>query len=154
MEHLSIEDAFRKWGDDLTRYATAMVGPADASDVVSEAFTAVLAAGDHRWEQVREPRGYLFRSVANAARMWARSGSRRHRREMRWPVEGVVGELVTDPAVRRALDRLSVRQRAAVFVTYWLDASPTEAASMLGVSEGAVKRHLARGRATLREVLG
>jgi len=150
---LSIESAFRKWGDDLTRYATAMVGPADAADVVSEAFTTVLSAGDERWDLVRDPRAYLFRAVANAARMSARSDSRRRRREMSWPADMVVGELVRDPTVRRALDGLSVRQRGAVFVTYWLDASTAEAASMLGVSEGAVKRHLARARAALREVL-
>jgi RNA polymerase sigma factor (sigma-70 family) len=150
---LSVEAAFRKWGDDLVRFATAMVGPSDAADVVSEAFASVLSGGEDRWCRVREPRAYLFRAVANAARMWARGGARRRRRELRWPVDTVVGELLADPSVRRALDGLSVRQRAALFVTYWLDASPSEAASMLGVSEGAVKRHLARGRAALREVL-
>jgi DNA-directed RNA polymerase specialized sigma24 family protein len=62
--HVSIEEAFRKWADDLTRYATALVGPAEAADLVAESFAGVLAVGESRWAQVREPRGYLFRAVS------------------------------------------------------------------------------------------
>ena len=63
------------------------------------------------------------------------------------------GELLRDPAVVAAVAQLSVRQRAAVFLTYWEDLGTVEVARRMGVSEGAVKRHLARGRSVLREVL-
>lgn len=48
---------------------------------------------------------------------------------------------------------LSTRQRATVILTYWEDLTPGEVAGRLGVSEGSVRRHLARGRSKLREVL-
>jgi RNA polymerase sigma factor (sigma-70 family) len=58
-----------------------------------------------------------------------------------------------DFEVLDAVDRLSVQQRAAVFLTYWEDLGPDEAASRMGVSAGTVKRHLARARKRLGELL-
>ncbi len=52
-----------------------------------------------------------------------------------------------------AVARLSVQQRAAVFLTYWEDLAPEAVAAHMGVSVGAVKRHLARGRKRLGEIL-
>jgi RNA polymerase sigma-70 factor (ECF subfamily) len=150
---ISIEEAYRKWGDDLVRYATALVGPADAADLVADAFATVLQRGAQRWVEVREPRGYLFRAVSNQAHMLRRGRGRRERRELAWPADEVQSELLADPSVRATLDRLSVQQRAVVFLTYWEDLSVPQVAALLDVSEGAVKRQLARARSTLREVL-
>jgi RNA polymerase sigma-70 factor (ECF subfamily) len=58
-----------------------------------------------------------------------------------------------DVDVLAAIDKLSVQQRASVVLTYWEDLPPVEVASRLGISEGSVKRHLARARARLRELL-
>jgi DNA-directed RNA polymerase specialized sigma24 family protein len=150
----SIEEAYRKWSDDLVRYATALVGPADAADLVADTFAGFLHRGETSWAQVRDPRSYAFRSVTNAARMNGRGSDRRRRREARWSVVPTSrGELLGDPSVTAALAALSVRQRAAVFLTYWEDLPVAEVARRLGTSEGSVKRHLARGRAALREVL-
>jgi RNA polymerase sigma-70 factor (ECF subfamily) len=52
-----------------------------------------------------------------------------------------------------AIGRLSVRQRAVVYLTYWDDLEPADAAERLGISEGSVRRHLARARANLRRTL-
>ncbi len=52
-----------------------------------------------------------------------------------------------------AVSRLSPRQRAVVFLTYWDDLDPGSIAGLLGISDGAVRRHLARARATLRRNL-
>ena len=57
------------------------------------------------------------------------------------------------PDVLEAVARLSMRQRAAVFLTYWSDLDPVAIAELLDVSEGSVRRHLARARANLRKVL-
>lgn len=149
----TVEEAYRAWAGELTRYATALVGPADAADVVAEAFATALARGPDAWRTVTDHRGYLYRSVLNAARMRHRGALRRRNRELRWLDEPTAGELIADPAVRAALDRLSVQQRAVTFLTYWLDLTPSTIAGMLGVSEGAIKRQLARARAQLREVL-
>lgn len=40
-----------------------------------------------------------------------------------------------------------------VLLTYWADLDPGTVAERLGISEGSVRRHLARARARLREVL-
>jgi RNA polymerase sigma factor (sigma-70 family) len=150
---VSIEEAYRKWGDDLVRYAAALVGPADAADLVADAFATVLARGEDRWDEVREPRGYLFRAVSNQAHMLRRGRGRRERRELAWTPDDVHTELLADPSVRRTLDRLSLQQRAVVFLTYWEDLSVAQVASLLDTSEGTVKRQLARARSALREVL-
>jgi RNA polymerase sigma factor (sigma-70 family) len=55
--------------------------------------------------------------------------------------------------VREAVGKLSVRQRAVIVLTYWADLDPPTVAERLGISEGSVRRHLARARAHLREVL-
>jgi RNA polymerase sigma factor (sigma-70 family) len=55
--------------------------------------------------------------------------------------------------VRIAVASLSVRQRAVIVLTYWADLDPCSVADWLGISEGSVRRHLARARARLREVL-
>lgn len=153
MAELGLSDAYTTWADDLTRYATALVGPADANDVVADVFVTLVARGDRAWAAVQQPREYLYRSVTNSARMQTRTARRRTNRELRWTLPAPPGELLADPQVRSALDKLSVQQRAAIFLTYWHDLSPHTIAEMLGISEGSVKRHLARARATLREVL-
>ena len=77
--------------DDLVRYATALVGPDAAGDVVSTVVLRVLSRGS--LEDLREPRAYLFRSVLNESM----SSRRRARRE----VLGEVREPVRDdPEIR------------------------------------------------------
>lgn len=150
---LSLEDSYRKWSDDLTRYATALVGPADAADLVGDAFSTLLARGEDHWETIGQPRGYLYRMVLNGARMAHRRRDRRERRELRWLDGTGHGELIAQPEVRAALGRLTPQQRAVTFLTYWEDMTPTQVSHMLHVSEGTVKRQLARARTTLRQAL-
>lgn len=58
-----------------------------------------------------------------------------------------------DVDVLAAVKKLSVQQRASVVLTYWEDLTPAEVGSRLGISEGTVKRHLARARVRLKELL-
>lgn len=60
---------------------------------------------------------------------------------------------VAEPALRSALDVLSLQQRAVIVLTYWQDLSPAQIADLLDTSEGTVRKQLARARARLREVL-
>lgn len=53
-----------------------------------------------------------------------------------------------------ALGRLSERQRAVLYLTYWLDMDPAGIADLLDITPGAVKKHLDRGRRALRPMLG
>lgn len=152
-EGLSVEDAYRKWADDLVRYATALVGSGEASDLVAESFAGVLRAGDARWQAVRDPRAYLFRVVCNNARMSGRGRRRRERRELVWLPSAEHADPHADGSVLHVLSRLSLQQRAVTFLTYWEDMSVGEIAGVLGVSEGSVKKQLARARAALRKEL-
>jgi RNA polymerase sigma factor (sigma-70 family) len=142
-------EAYEKHASDLVTYATALVGPSEAEDVVAEAMLAVFTRA--RWSDVREPRGYLFRCVLNQARSTERRRAVGRRKESTIPVRAAVdGE---EPADLGLLSMLSIRERSVIYLTYWVDLTPAAAADLLGLSEGAVKRYLARARAKLREEL-
>lgn len=149
---LSITEAFEKWADDLTRYATVLVGPDDAVDAVNQAFADVVAS--KRWDGVTRPRGYLFAATLNASLAMRRTKTRREAREWRTR-DARVGhlELLGDPQILSAVNALSVGQRAVIYLAYWEDMTPATIATFLGVKEGTVRRQLARGRAKLRKVL-
>jgi RNA polymerase sigma-70 factor (ECF subfamily) len=63
------------------------------------------------------------------------------------PVDGL------DSRMSEALAHLPLRQRIAVVLFYVDDRSTAEVATIMGVSEGTVKRHLFRAREALRSVL-
>ena len=64
-----------KHADELTRFATAVVGPSEAPDVVSEAFLRCVVS--RRWPTVSDRRAYLYRAVLNEALATRRSLTRR-----------------------------------------------------------------------------
>ncbi len=140
---------------DLVRLTTMLVGPADAEDVFAD--SVVNAMRSSTWQRLDDDAkaGYLYRTVVNQARQWARTRSRRQRREALWAArDGVRAEPVAaDDEVWRSVIRLSERQRAVVFLTYWLDLDGATVAERLGISEGSVRQHLARARERLRRTI-
>jgi RNA polymerase sigma factor (sigma-70 family) len=145
------EEIYRKYADDLVRFATGLVGPFDARDVVSDA--CLRSFGSRGWSTVTNHRAYLYRSVLHEARSHHRSTLRRRLREMRAATSELVPPVQVDVDVLAAVDKLSLQQRASVLLTYWEDLTPADVALRLRISEGAVKRHLARARAHLKEFL-
>ena len=143
-------DIYARHADDLVRLATALVGPADAPDVVSAAIARLL--GSPAWPKARDQRAYMFRSVVNEALMHGRATRRRRVREGRVALPERV-EDATDVEILACLSTLSTRQRAVVVLTYWKDMDQVAVASMLGISRGSVARHLDRAHARLREVM-
>jgi RNA polymerase sigma-70 factor (ECF subfamily) len=148
---ISREEIYRQHVHDLTRFATSLVGPSDAGDVVSGAVMKTMWSAS--WDEVRDHRAYLYRAVLNEARMLARSASRRRHREARVAVTAVVPEYDFRPDVAKAVGRLSVRQRACVFLTYWEGLDQNDVALRLDISVGSVKRHLARARSRLKDLI-
>lgn len=147
------EQVYRSYSQELTRYATGLVGPFDAPDVVTDA--CLKAFESRNWPGVVDRRAYLYRTVLTVAQDHHRRTLSRRLREMRAAGRDSLPDPVADLdfEVLDAVDRLSVQQRAAVFLTYWEDLGPYEAASRMGVSAGTVKRHLARARKRLGELL-
>jgi|SRR5262245_14631602 len=148
---ISDADIYQRLAPELIRMATALVGRADAADVLSGAVVRVLASP--KWPGVVNHRAYLYRAVCNEANTWLRRSAARRAGEARVPVEDRWELPNLRPDVRRAVARLSVRQRAVVVLTYWADLAPAAVAEQLGISEGSVRRHLARARSSLRRVL-
>lgn len=146
-----IEDCYRRHGVGLVRFATVLVGPDDAQDVVSSAVLRVL---DKSRGGIESPKAYLYQAVANQARNHKRGEARRRQRDSRVASQDEVTLLPEAyPEVRRAVEELSVRQRAVVYLTYWEDLNESAVAEHLGISAGSVRSHLARARRHLRRGL-
>ena len=149
---MSDSEVYGKYAEELIRFATVLVGPDGAADVVSASVITAFEAP--AWANVRNPRAYLYRAVLNESRMTVRRDARRVRHEQRAAPRDLADASPTPrPDVFAAVAALSPRQRAVVYMTYWEDLDPGSAAALIGISEGAVRRHLARARKTLRGVL-
>lgn len=149
---VDVDAEYRAHVADLVRFATVLVGPNDANDVVNEAVTATIAR--RRLDEVGDVRAYWFRAVANTAADWHRRSFRRRARERRAADSVRPGEPVTPDDARRVLAGLSPQQRTVVYLTYWHDWPIERIALALGVGDGTVRKQLARARDHLREVLG
>jgi RNA polymerase sigma-70 factor, ECF subfamily len=134
-----------------------------AEDVVQTAFLRVWQ-GAARWEPNAKFSTWLYRVLHNLCMDYLRA----RRSTAAEPIEGELLEALADEApgseelvagrqrgarVRAALERLPVRQRAALVLCYYEERSQAEAAALLGVSEGALESLLSRGRATLKRWL-
>ncbi len=147
-------ELYRAHAAELIRYATVLVGPDDAPDVVTDAVIGAFTSP--RWRHVEQPRAYLFRSVLNAATARHRSQSRRERRERVVAARSVTTAEQPPEArldVHEALGHLSPQQRAVIFLAYWEDRTPADIAELLDIGEGSVRKQLARARAQLRKVI-
>ena len=119
------EEIYRKHADDLVRFATGLVGPFDAQDVVTDACLRSFRARE--WPGVRNHRAYLYRSVLNQARSHHRSTLRRRVRELRAAVADTTAPVEVDVDVPEdALEALTSALGAA-----------TEKAKELGLEPGA-----------------
>lgn len=158
-QQLTLEEAYAKWGAELVGYASALSGPTDAADIVADTFTELLGRDVASWDRIGDHKAFLFRCILNRARMNGRSAGRRSAREHKATIAAqdrppASGELrMSDPRVVDTVRSLSPLQRAVIYLTYWEDLDPERVAQVLGVSVGAVKKHLARARARLRKVL-
>lgn len=145
------DELWRTHADELLRFATVLVGPTDAHDIVVEAFlrsTESMTPGG-----VTNQRAYLFRAVVNHAHDLRRSRERRWARDLAaiGPTSMAAPDTFID--VRRAVVGLSVQQRAVVYLAYWEDLTERSIADFLQVSPGTVRRHLVRARSNLRKAL-
>ncbi|HDH26046.1 MAG TPA: RNA polymerase sigma factor [Actinobacteria bacterium] len=139
-------EIYSKYRYELLRYATALVGPSHADDVVS---TVVLKTIRRRsLDELENPRGYLLKGILNEARGWSRRQNHTrvpHMIERTTPPD--LGEVVD------AVRRLSVQQRAATYLHYWESVPVVEIAEIMGIGVGTVKRYLFLARRHLKGAL-
>jgi DNA-directed RNA polymerase specialized sigma24 family protein len=151
MQALTKAEVFESYGVELTSFATSLVGPAEAQDVVSEALLRSMWSSN--WENVLNQRAYLYTAVVSQARMNHRAASRRRERERRTLPVLVVGTLEGHVDVWETLGHLTVDERAVVFLIYWEDLTNFETAERIGASERTVRRRLGRARHKLGRLL-
>ena len=60
-QHLTDEEVYRKYSDDLVRFAMGLVGRTDGPDVVAEAMLRAFSTDS--WRSVANQRAYLYRAV-------------------------------------------------------------------------------------------
>jgi len=136
------------------RFALMLTGERElAEDLVHEAFVRVAA----KLDTIREPdafAAYLTRAVANLAKSHFRHQQVVARHERSVDVRSLVvepAEVVASDALLVALRRLPMRQRAAVVLRYYNDASHDDIARILDIPLGTVKSLLSRALVKLRE---
>jgi RNA polymerase sigma factor (sigma-70 family) len=146
-------EVYEKYADELIRYASALVGPSGADDVLAATFARVFARP--AWVQIGEIRAYLYRAVLNEARGQHRATKRRLIRDAHAAADLSGGQpsFVVRWEVLDAIRHLAVRQRAVVFLTYWADLRVDEIAARLDLSPRTVARDLAVAKNTLEELL-
>jgi RNA polymerase sigma factor (sigma-70 family) len=156
---LALADKLRP---ELHRYCARLMGSViDGEDVVQDTFARALVALDGL-EEVPPLRPWLFRIAHNRALDLLRSRSIRAAEpieaahevadpESPDPVEILMRREAVETAVSRFVE-LSTAQRSVVILKDVLDQSLEEIAAMLDLTVNAVKAHLARGRARLKEI--
>ncbi len=145
------------------RLATVIGGSvADAPDIAQEAFVKAHAALPRQRESDLV-RSWLLRIVANEAKNFRRSRSRRERRDDRFAAAVVSTPL--DPAAAAvlateadallaAVRRLNGRDRQVIGYRYFGGLSEAETAAALQIAVGTVKSRTARALERLRTELG
>lgn len=142
---------FDKLSDELIRYASMLVGPSGAHDVLVNA--ALRAFASPAWPTIENRRAYLYRAILHEASNQRRAAQRRMIREQRAAEPEAWEPSRLAPEMTAALLRLTVRQRSVVFLTYWLDRHPDEIAVTLDISLRTVERELTRARHRLKVLL-
>lgn len=153
-----LEELYVRHAPAATRLAFFLTGDRELTqDLVQDAFVRVAG----RFRHLRMPDAfdaYLRRTIVNLFTSHLRR-LRLERAEMRREqLETNPAHRDRDPAERdvmwRALQRLPVRQRAAVVLRFYEDLSEREAAEVLGCSAGALNALVARAMTTLRNEMG
>lgn len=158
-ELLALADELRP---ELHRYCARLMGSViDGEDVVQDTFARAFVALDEL-QEVPALRAWLFRIAHNRALDLLRSRAIRAAEpieaarevadpESPDPVEVLMRREAVETAVSRFAELPTV-QRSVVILKDVLDQSLEEIAAMLDLTVNAVKGHLARGRARLKEI--
>ena len=137
------------------RFAASLVGPDRADDLVSEVVVSTLQ--QRSLVSLDNPHSYLMQAVLNRARSSHQRFSRERETLSRVaPADSTYEsgyDLVVGDDVLRTVAELPLQQRAAIYLVYWEDMEPVEAAELMGVRPGTLRRYLHLARKKLRRYL-
>ena len=127
--------------------ARAFCGDADvAYEATQEAFARAYA----KWSRVKEmpwPEAWVSTTALNLTKRFFRRTSRSTSEQEAAPSAAPTGDRLD---VLAALRLLPERQRQAVVLHYLMDCPVAAVADLMGLSEGTVKAHLFKARASLK----
>jgi RNA polymerase sigma-70 factor (sigma-E family) len=156
--HEAVTQLYTSHTRSLVRLAALLVrDEPTAEEVVQECFIA-MHDGWHRLRDKDKALSYLKQAVVNRCRSELRHRSMVQRNAPKPAPDMPSAEqdamsLLERSAVIAALKALPDRQRQALVLRYYADLSEAQIAKTMGISQGAVKSHTARGVAALRTVL-
>lgn len=141
----SLAELYQREYGPMVRLACLLVGSeAVAEELVQDAFVAV----HRRWDGLSNPGGYLRTCVVNGCRSHQRRAALERRRRPRPETSDV--RLQADE-LWDALLRLPYRQRAALVLRYYEDATEADIAIALDVRPATVRSLVHRGLEKLRK---
>lgn len=155
----ALEALVRRHGPWAARFAERITGsPQLAEEAVQNAFLRLWQRAEC-WEGRSQFSTWFYRVVHNLAidgRRSERGGFEPLHESLpdaRPGAEELLERGRRDARVRLALARLPERQRSAIVLSHYEGCTQAEAASILGISEGALESLLSRARSTLRQAL-
>ncbi|UZN03350.1 RNA polymerase sigma factor [Cellulomonas sp. S1-8] len=142
----------------LVAYATVLSGDrSTAPDLVHDALVSTFTARA-TFGSVPQAEAYVRRAIVSRFVDRSRRGGRERTAVVRLahatPESVELRSDLLDADVAAALGSLSAQQRACVVLRHLDDLSVRDTARLLGISEGAVKRYVSDGVATLNLLLG
>jgi RNA polymerase sigma-70 factor, ECF subfamily len=157
------EEAFRlfytRTAGMLWAYLVRATGDSSvADDLLQEAYYRILRSG-RSFESDDHQRNYLFRVATNLIRdryrrPSAESSQLSQREDLEVPAHGDLAQQTQQRAdLRRAMARLSLRERQLVWLAYGQGSSHEEIAGTLGLKRSSIKPLLSRARKKLARLL-
>ena len=158
------EELVRRYEEVAYRTAFLVCGDADeARDAAQEGFVRAWALP--RFRAGSEPRPWLLRIVANAARNRRRGSSRQAALGLRLAEDPLSGGAAPSPegsvlaaerrtALLAAIERLGADDRLIIGLRWFVDLDEAAMAAALGIPRGTVKSRLSRAMSRLRAEVG
>jgi len=145
---------FLKYKQLLSRFIGRVVAPGDIEDIVQETFIRSMQAGNGR--KIDHPKAFMFRTARNLALNHVQRFDNKMRRHMvdyldedvQQATESLESQFESQERFTyfcRAISRLPVQCRRAFILRKVYGLSQRETAEFLGMTEGTVEKHVARG---------
>lgn len=154
-----LDEVMRGRGTRLVAYATLLVGPAAAEDLVQDALIRSFTR-ERSFAHVNAAEAYVRRTMATMSidafrrRRSGDAGAKRFADEERLGEARATRDAERRLDVLAALASLSPRERACVLLRFYDDLTIREVSEQLGLAVGTVKRYLHDAAERLEPLLG